>query len=105
EGRAPLRDNMNLHQAMNQTRQGRTFERRAPHWYAEHGFAYERRRLAAASVEHGAVPTAEAAPPERSGGLLGRLMKRLHLRQHDNGLALQKPAAGPVAHRRGGYFE
>src|SRR6185312_7663173 len=104
EGRAPLRDNMNLHQAMRQTRQGRTFERRAPRWYAEHGFAYERRRLAAASVEHGAVSTADTAPSDRSGGLLRRLMKRFHRRQQDNTLALQDPVAGSDDRRRGGYF-
>jgi hypothetical protein len=52
EGRAPLRENMKLHQVMKQTRQGRTFERQAPCRYAEYGFEYERRRLAAGLLHH-----------------------------------------------------
>jgi hypothetical protein len=86
-GQAPLRENMKFHQAMKQTRQGRTFEVKAPSWYAENGLDYERRRLAAASIAptaKGPTPGASAAErgtpqnaPERSArGFLGRLFGR-----------------------------
>jgi hypothetical protein len=81
-GNAPLRENEKLNQATRRTRQSKTFERKAPHWYAEHGFAYERRRLAAASVEPGIPPVAaiDDAPQTRSRGLLERLAGRLRRR-------------------------
>ncbi|MDB5410518.1 MAG: hypothetical protein JWL84_5430, partial [Rhodospirillales bacterium] len=82
-GQAPLRENTKLNPKMKQTRQGRTFEVKAPSWYAEHGLDYERRRLAAASVERGGKgpagavkvgqgsPEAQTAPETRPRGLLG----------------------------------
>ncbi len=78
-GTAPLRENQRLNQATRRTRQSKTFERKAPQWYAEQGAAYERRRLAAASVEPGApaVATVVGSPQKCSGGLLGRLAASL----------------------------
>jgi hypothetical protein len=76
-GRAPVRANKNLHQMTGQTRQGRTFERRAPQWYAAHGFEYERRRLALTSAEPDAAESIEVGTDMRPGGFFGRLMTRL----------------------------
>jgi hypothetical protein len=78
-----------------QTRQGRTFERRAPEWYATHGLDYERRRLAAASAEPAASPPIEDAPAERVGKFLGRLKRRL-------GLGGERIAPDPLGERRTG---
>jgi hypothetical protein len=98
-GRAPLRDNKKRHQyeLNGQTRQGRTFERQAPHWYAAHGHDYERRRLAAAGAAPSAPPTVETAAPERGGGLLGRLLGRLGVGERKAEDALNDPAISAIS--------
>src|SRR5260221_1155329 len=115
-GRAPLRENQKYNVATKQTRQGRTFEVKAPSWYEEHGLDYERRRLAAAAIPRGAkaqttlqiggqgnaVPL--AASEKRSGGLLARLFgcaKGAQDAPRPSGLA----DAGNAVRRRGGYYE
>ncbi len=117
-GQAPLRDNMKFHQAMKQTRQGRTFEVKAPSWYAENGLEYERRRLAAASIApaaKGPPPgppageergTAQNAPERSTRGFLGRLFGRALGKSADETRPLSAPeaAAAPAA-KRGGYYQ
>lgn len=112
-GTAPLRENVNLHQATKQTRQGKTFERYAPQWYSEHGLGYERRRLAAAAHTR-VAPAEECSPnvsretfdPEPARGLLGRVFGK----RARGGPAADAPSSGPensdsANSRRGGYFE
>jgi hypothetical protein len=108
-GRAPLRENMNLHQAMRQTRQVRNFERSAPDWYKEHGFAYERRRLAAArspkrdnsSVAPVTVST-EPAKPARQG-FLSALFRRSATEQRSAHSSGSSQAAPEKPLRRAGF--
>jgi hypothetical protein len=115
-GRAPLRENQKYNVATKQTRQGRTFEVKAPGWYAEYGFDYERRRLAAAAVPR--MPKAQPTPPtagqrtaeahatseKQSGGLLARWFGR------DKGVEKAPQSSSPenaakATSRRGGYYE
>jgi Relaxase/Mobilisation nuclease domain len=101
-GRAPLRANHKRHQTTLQTRQGRTFERRAPRWYAEHGYEYERRRLKAAEVEPAANVRAEGTPQRRPSGFIGRLMSRLGLMREQE--PSEARSAWSVSRHAGGYF-
>jgi hypothetical protein len=115
-GRAPLRENQKYNVATKQTRQGRTFEVKAPSWYAEYGLDYERRRLAAAAVPRrekaqmtpdigGQGSSARwAAPQRRPIGLLARLFGRTN--GADETLRPSGPEGAAVAApRRGGYYE
>jgi len=104
-GRAPLRANKKLHQVTGQMRQGRTFERQAPQWYSEHGLEYERRRLAAAGSEPVAASPVENASPKRAGGLLGRFMDRLGVRQRRTPNARGPENAPSVGQPSAGYFQ
>jgi hypothetical protein len=115
-GRAPLRENQKYNVATKKTRQGRTFEVKAPSWYAEHGLEYERRRLATAAAprrtngqstlqmaEQGS-PIPRAALEKRPGGFLARLFGRA------NGVDEGSRPSGSenvpkAAPRRGGYYE
>jgi hypothetical protein len=97
DGRAPLRANKSMHQATIQTRQGRTFERRAPRWYAEHGYDYERRRLAAVGQEPSSpVPT----EPSRAPGLFRRLVDRFT----SNSVRTSDAQGRAASSRQAGYF-
>jgi hypothetical protein len=115
-GRAPLRENQKYNVAMKQTRQGRTFEVKAPGWYAEYGLDYERRRLAAAAVPRRektqtspdlggqGSPVPRAASQKRSGGFLARWFGR------DKGVEEVPRSNSPenavkAGPRRGGYYE
>jgi hypothetical protein len=114
-GQAPLSENMKFYPAMKQTRQGRTFEVKAPGWYAENGLDYERRRLAAASIAPAAKgPT--PGPPAREGrdeaqngperpalGFLGRLFGRAVGKDETRPLSAPETAPLPTA-KRGGYY-
>jgi hypothetical protein len=108
-GGAPLRENMNLHQAMRQTRQGRNFERSAPDWYKKHGFAYERRRLAAVSSPTGNSSVApvtvsiEPAKPARQG-FLSALFRRSATEQRSADSSGSSQAAPEKPIRRAGFF-
>jgi hypothetical protein len=115
-GRAPLRENQKYNVATKQTRQGRTFEVRAPSWYAEHGLDYERRRLAAAAAPRGAEgqPTAwlvgqgsrvpRAVSEKGSRGLLARLFGRSKSAEEAPRPSRPQNTA-KVALKRGGYYE
>jgi hypothetical protein len=106
---------MKFHQAMKQTRQGRTFEVKAPSWYAENGLEYERRRLAAASIAptaKGPTPgpsaaergTAQNTPEKSARGFLGRLFGRAV----GQGPEAIPPPSGPEttpAAKRGGCYQ
>jgi hypothetical protein len=114
-GRAPLRENQKYNIATKKTRQGRTFEVKAPNWYAEHGLDYERRRLAATAVPRGTVgqsrsqiadqgsPVPQTASEKRSGGLLARLFGRAKGAEEPPRPGSEK--ASEAAPRRGGYYE
>jgi hypothetical protein len=117
-GQAPLRENKKFHQAMKQTRQGRTFELKAPSWYEQHGLDYERRRLSSVSVGPAGKPPAtgqtagEGRGSTQTGhekparGFLGRLVGRVV----GNGAGSSPPPGGPqpaptAGGKRGGYFQ
>ncbi|MDB5408985.1 MAG: hypothetical protein JWL84_3897, partial [Rhodospirillales bacterium] len=115
-GQAPLRENTKLNPKMKQTRQGRTFDMKAPSWYAEHGLDYERRRLAAASVDRGkkgpapgptvgqGSPEAQTAPRPR--GLLGRLFGRaVGKGSEQDPLSSGQETPPAAAPKRGGYYQ
>src|SRR6185312_11885454 len=86
-------------------RQGRTFERRAPEWYAAHGLDYERRRLAAASAKPLQNPLSQDREAQRAGALFGWMMRRFRSKARAVPDARQEAGIGPRAqHRAGGYF-
>lgn len=115
-GQAPLRENIKFHQAMNQSRQGRTFEVKAPGWYASNGFEYERRRLAAASIPRASKtpamtpkagqggPTAQTAPGKPARSLLGRLVDRAVGKRPEPAMPPSTPPPAPAA-KKDGYFQ
>ena len=111
-GRAPLRASRTMHQAQRTSRQGRTFERQAPQWYAEHGIAYERRRLELAGEKRpeeepivSSVLGSKSAPGRR--GLLARLFGRRVAKEQSAIHESEGSASGPGGADRpsGGYFE
>ncbi len=72
-GKEPLRENVRqgkLHQPA-QSKQGSIFETKAPAWYAEHGLAFERRRLERWTVIP--KPAEPEAPAKTQRGVLGRI--------------------------------
>ena len=101
EGRAPLRENKTLHQGLAQTRQGRAFEKTAPHWYQEHGFGYERRRLAAVIT-----PAAPASSPDNKveNPPRGFLARMLGTRPSARAPEPSSPDNSPVPQKSAGYF-
>ena len=115
-GRVPLRENQQYNVATKQTRQGRTFEVKAPGWYAEYGLDYERRRLAAAAVHRAAktqptpqmtgqrAPEAHAPSEKHSGGFLAHWFGRDKAAKEAPHSSSPENAAKAVP-RRGGYYE
>jgi len=110
-GRAPLRTNRTMQQAQRTSRQGRTFERQAPQWYAEHGMAYERRRLELAGQTRAEEGEAVRSVPETGSvpsrpGLLARLFGRRVAEERPVVQKSEESKSYPGADRRsGGYFE
>jgi hypothetical protein len=107
EGKEPLRLNTRqgkLQQQV-QTRQGSTFQAKAPSWYAQHGLAYERRRLQDWMTES-ASSVSQAT--ERPAGLFKRLASAFSgvLRRADTREVSKPPnqAPSPAVQRLDRHF-
>lgn len=115
-GRAPLRENQRYNVATKKTRQGRTFEVKAPSWYAEYGLDYERRRLASVTP-----PRGEKGPPAPQNSGQGSRVPQATLEMRSRGFlarlfgrasgADEPPRASALEYAdsakpgRGGYYE